>query len=202
MTAHMYHEEFAAIALGFSEVCFFCYESYKSATLLDSPQSLLLIKNIADCHYIDVIMTTMASQITSLTVVYSIVYSCADKRKHQSSASLAFVRGIHRGPVNSPHKWPVTRKMFPFDDVIMGFELRHFEIPTKALTCRASLRQQALTWSLKVKRFFMMTPRPMTIFFGCECDDLIQFQFNIISRVWRHYNEMAFVRVHFPFHYY
>ena len=42
-----------------------------------------------------------------------------DQRKHQRSASLAFVRGIHRGPVNSPHKWPVTRKMFPFDDVIM-----------------------------------------------------------------------------------
>ena len=40
-------------------------------------------------------------------------------RKHQSSASLALVRGIHRWPVNSPHKWPVTRKMFPFDDVIM-----------------------------------------------------------------------------------
>ena len=45
-----------------------------------------------------------------------------DQRKHQSSASLAFVRGIHRGPVNSPHKWPVTRKMFPFDDVIMSLE--------------------------------------------------------------------------------
>ena len=58
-------------------------------------------------------------QITSLTIVYSIVYSDADQRKHQSSAPLAFVRGIHRGPVNSPHKWPVTRKMFPFDDVIM-----------------------------------------------------------------------------------
>ena len=46
-------------------------------------------------------------------------YSGADQRKKQSSASLAFVRGIHRGPVNSPHKWPVTLKMFPFDDVIM-----------------------------------------------------------------------------------
>ena len=64
-------------------------------------------------------MTTMGSQITSLTVVYSIVYSDADQRKHQSSASLAFVWGIHRWPVNSPHKGPVTRKMFPFDDVIM-----------------------------------------------------------------------------------
>ena len=43
----------------------------------------------------------------------------ADQRKHQSSASLAFVWGIHRGPVNSPHKWPVTRKMFTFDDITM-----------------------------------------------------------------------------------
>ena len=58
-------------------------------------------------------------QITSLTVVYSTVYSGADQRKHQRSTSLAFVRGIHRWPVNSPHKWPNTRKMFPFDDVIM-----------------------------------------------------------------------------------
>ena len=61
----------------------------------------------------------MASQITSLTIVYSIVYSSADERKHQRSVSLAFVGGIHRWPVNSPHKGPVIRKMFPFDDVIM-----------------------------------------------------------------------------------
>ena len=72
-------------------------------------------------HYDDVIMSSIASQITSLTIVYSTIYSGADQSKHQSSASLAFVWGIHRGPVNSPHKWPVTRKMFPFDDVIMYF---------------------------------------------------------------------------------
>ena len=70
-------------------------------------------------HYDDVIMGAIASLITSLTIVYSTVYSDADQRKHQSSASLAFVRGIHWGPVNSPHKWPVTQKMFPFDEVIM-----------------------------------------------------------------------------------
>ena len=70
-------------------------------------------------HYNDVIMGAIASQITSLTVVYSVVYSDVDQRKHQSSVSLAFVRGIHRGPLNSPHKWPVMRKMFPFDDLIM-----------------------------------------------------------------------------------
>ena len=65
-------------------------------------------------------MGAMAYQITSLTIVYSTVYSDADQRKHQSSAALAIVRGIHWGPVNPPHKWPVTRKMFPFDDVIMN----------------------------------------------------------------------------------
>ena len=64
-------------------------------------------------------MGAIASQITSLTIVYSTVYSGADQRKHQRYASLAFVRGIHQRPVNSPHKWPVTRKMVPFDDVIM-----------------------------------------------------------------------------------
>ena len=71
-------------------------------------------------HYDDVKMGAIASQITSLTIVCPTVYSNADHRKHQSAASLAFVRGIHRGPVNSPHKWPVMRKMFPFDDVIMS----------------------------------------------------------------------------------
>ena len=66
-------------------------------------------------------MSAMASQITSLTIVYSTVYLGTDERKHESSASLAIVRGIHRWPVNSPHERPVTRKMFPFDDVIMSF---------------------------------------------------------------------------------
>ena len=70
-------------------------------------------------HYNDVIMSAIAFQITSLTIVYLTVHSDTDQRKHQSSASLAFVRGIHRRPVNSPHKWPVTREMSPFDDVIM-----------------------------------------------------------------------------------
>ena len=69
-------------------------------------------------HYSDVIMGAMACKIPSLTIVYSIVYSGADQRKYQCSTSLAFVRGIHRGPVNSPHKRPVTRKLFPFVDVI------------------------------------------------------------------------------------
>ena len=73
-------------------------------------------------HYNDVIMGAMASQIISLTILYSTVYSGADK-KNPSSASLAFVRGIHRWPVNSPHKGPVTREMLPVDDVIMFHEI-------------------------------------------------------------------------------
>ena len=69
--------------------------------------------------YVDDIMGAIASQITSLMIVYSTVHSDTDQRKHQNSTSLAFVRGFHWGPVNSPHKWPVTRKKFPFDDIIM-----------------------------------------------------------------------------------
>ena len=56
----------------------------------------------------------------NLTIDYSIVYSGADQRKHQSSASLAFLQGLHRGPVNSPHKWPISRIFFPFDDGIIS----------------------------------------------------------------------------------
>ena len=64
-------------------------------------------------------MSMMASQITNLTIVYSIVYSGTDQRKHQRFASLALVRGIHRWPVNSPHKGPVTPNLFPFDGAII-----------------------------------------------------------------------------------
>ena len=67
----------------------------------------------------------------------SIVY--ADQRKHQSSASLAFVRGIHRSPVNSPHKGPVTWKMCPFDDIIMEC--------TDGCRVQPSLRLQAISRS-------------------------------------------------------
>ena len=85
-------------------------------------------------HYNDVIRRAMASQIPSLEIVYSTIYSGTDARKHQSSASLALVRGIPRWPVNSPHKGPVTRKMFPFDDVIMKmyqWYLKHVLYPNR-----------------------------------------------------------------------
>ena len=64
-------------------------------------------------------MSAVASQITSVSIVHSTVCSGEDQRKQQSSTSLAFVKGIHRWPVNSSHKGPATQIMFPFDDVIM-----------------------------------------------------------------------------------
>ena len=98
-------------------------------------------------HYSDVIMSTMASPVTSLTIVYSTVYSRTDERKLQSSASLSFVRGIHRWPVNSPHKGPVMRKIFPFDDVIMilmGLSPRH--------NGRFNITLDVLSWDLAKPR--------------------------------------------------
>ena len=100
-------------------------------------------------HYSDVIMGTMASQITSLLIVYSTVYSSADQRKHQSSTSLAFVRGIHRWPVNSPDKRPVTRKMFPFDDIIMWLLDRQYQNGTLQW-CRISIMASLITGNYAV----------------------------------------------------
>ena len=88
-------------------------------SVITSEHTLCVNKNHWFWPSNDVIIGAKASQITSPAIVNSTVYSDADQRKHQSSTSLAFVCGIHRWPVNSPHKWPVTLKMFPFDDVIM-----------------------------------------------------------------------------------
>ena len=89
-------------------------------------------------------MGVMASQITGDSIVYSTVYSGADQRKHQSSAPLAFVMGIHRWPVNSPHKGPVTRKMLPFDDVIIWDQMGLFMDMENPSTSAAQLREALL----------------------------------------------------------
>ena len=67
-------------------------------------------------------MSAMTSEITGVSIIYSIVCSGADQRKHQSSSSPAFVRVIHRWPMNSLHRGRLTRKVFPFNDVIMKFD--------------------------------------------------------------------------------
>ena len=83
-------------------------------TLLTTPASDTVIS--------DVIMGAMVSQITSLTTVYSTVYSGAENIKAPRHWPLCGP-WIHRGPVNAPYKWPVTRKMFPLDDVIMTTQI-------------------------------------------------------------------------------
>ena len=102
-----------------------------------------MVVNALAPYYYDVIMGAMASKITSLTIVYSIAHSGADQRKGQSSASLAFVRGIHRWPVNSPHKWSVTRKFFPFDDVIMKYAPDCIQPPCSRLWLRCDVNNFA-----------------------------------------------------------
>ena len=82
------------------------------------------IRNVMDgvsldsVHYNDVIMGVMVSYITNLTIFYSMVYSGTDQRKRQSPASLAFVRGIHQGLVNSTDKWPVIQNLIPFSNFV------------------------------------------------------------------------------------
>ena len=86
--------------------------------ITDIPIKLPYLQNV-HTYYIDVIMSAFASKLTSLAIVYWTEYSGADQRKHQTSVSLAFLKWIHRWPVNSPYKGPVTWKMSPFDDVII-----------------------------------------------------------------------------------
>ena len=74
-------------------------------------------------HYSAVIISAMASQITGISNICLTVCSVAHQRKHQSSTSLAFVKGIHRWSADSPHKRQVTRKIFPFDDTILSLHL-------------------------------------------------------------------------------
>ena len=72
-----------------------CITHYETTNALSTVFTFIL-----QGHYSDAIMGAMASQITNLKTFYSTDDSGADQRKHQSSPSLAFVRGIHRGPVN------------------------------------------------------------------------------------------------------
>ena len=95
-------------------------------------------------HYGHFIMSTMASQITRLTIVYSSVYSGADQRKHQWKLCVAgLCEGNSPTTGELPHKWPVTRKMFPFGDV---FVCKLFDIVMKV-----SFQRHFLLWSTSLK---------------------------------------------------
>ena len=101
-------------------------------------------------------MSAVASQITSVSIVYSTVCSGEDQRKHQISMSLAFVWGIHWLLVDSLHKSPVVPKMFPVDDVIMlslGQHGHHFKdaifihlFEKRDVLCRGNVRPKKGTY--------------------------------------------------------
>ena len=116
------------IGTGISRVCLFCVLWHHICKIeYFTCSCIYLWSNLLEKCCLAIILSPLqwrhnecdGVSITSLLIVYSTVYSGADQRKHQSSASVAFGRGIHRWPVNSPHKLPVTQKIFPFDDVIM-----------------------------------------------------------------------------------
>ena len=101
------------------------------------PETMIIGDNcILKNHYNDVKISAIVSQIIGASIVCSTACSGAYQRMHQSFASLAFVRGIHRWPVNSPHKGPVTRKMLPFDGVIMKLMTLKFELQYKTFLSR------------------------------------------------------------------
>ena len=105
-----------------------------SPFLQASASQVVVIGYMVFMYYSDTIMSAMASKITGVSIAYSTVCSCTDQAKHQSSAPVAFVRGIHRWPVNSPHKWSVTRKMFPFEYVIMCLFVLRLQVFTISLS--------------------------------------------------------------------
>ena len=93
------------------------WPKYRESTVGDTSKWIKRL-SMFDNHYNNVIMRTMASQITSIGIAYSTLYSGADQRKHQSSAWLAFVRRLHRWRVKSPHNGPVMGKIFPLDVIV------------------------------------------------------------------------------------
>ena len=100
-------------------------------------------------HYSDVIMGTIAYQITSPTAVYSTDYSDADQIKKSKLRVTGLCVGNSAGPVNSPHKWPVTRKMFPFDDVLMCPRVNATESIDKPLLGHGELISKPLNKSFR-----------------------------------------------------
>ena len=119
-------------------------------------QLLVSLAMFTFSHYNGDKMSAMASQITSLTIIYSAIYSGADQRKHQSSASLPFVWGIHQWTGNFPHKGPLTRKLFPFNDVIMLMKSQSVTQTLRDVTIVTQTLEKVISDSVVIG----FTPRP------------------------------------------
>ena len=139
--------------------------------------------------YNDVIISTMASQITSLTILYWTIYSGADKKKHQNFALLAFVWVFHWWPVNSPHKGPVTRKMFPFDDVIMslGAVQNYTDIWSLSRGKTKTMLETRIVWETK------MTIRQTSIWHKKKISAFVGLWYHFLSQTASHTLNISFV---------
>ena len=155
-------------------------------------------------------MGAIASRITGASIVHSIICWCVDQ-KHQSSASLAFVRGIIWSPVDSPHKGPITRKMFPFDDVIPIQRILFIHIVIQFWLVIVWWRHQMETFSALLALCAGNSPvpgdfpaqRPVTrscdVFFDLRLNNRLSKQwrgwwFETLSRpFWRHSNEIFYL---------
>ena len=142
LTQRVFSSQVQGLALKHATLYFYksnwCMDLQNSTT---NPNYTGMLHMINPSHYNDVIMSATASQVTSLTIVYSIAYSGAHQRKHQSSASLAFVRGIHWWPVNSPHKGPVTRWV---QQTLFKWEISLFE--TKCIFYYLPVTDDIIRW--------------------------------------------------------
>ena len=118
---------------------------------------------MCNTYYNDVIMSAMASQITGVSIVYSTVCASAGHRNYQCSASLAFVSGIHRSPVDSTHKGSVKRKIFPFHDVIMKLPTLIFD-SSHSMLCRACWAVVASLWKIMMYASEMMMVNNIILF--------------------------------------
>ena len=134
----------------------------------------------------------MASQIIGVSIA---ACSGADQRKHQSPASLAFVIGLHRWPVGSSHKWPVTLKIFPFDDVIMNLFHRQWLL-LLILTSRTVLdteRQQNFTapcpWITNWSFTLILTGQTFT--FTQSVSSLVDWNVSLLHECSRELNEVV-----------
>ena len=158
-------------------------------------------------HCNDIIMSAMVSQITGVSMVCFALCSGAHQRKHQNSASLALVRGSRRWPVNSPHKRPVTRKMFPYDDVISISSVSQKTTSLQWNNCLCTLwwRHQMETFSMLLAICAGHSPvpgefpaqRPVTRSFDLRLNKRLSKQSwgwwfeTLSSPLWRHCNVMG-----------
>ena len=129
---------------------------------------------------------------------YSTVYSGSDQRKHKSSISLAFVRGIHQRPVNSPHKGSVKRKMFPFDDIIMNVSIP--TIPQGPILLHSNKVQQIqfismeLSYVLQIAIKWVFWHKKATINHSAEISKFI-FLPSYFQIQWRCWTQRNFIEI-------